>query len=531
MSIQLDTPSPCRDQLTFAEASLEGIEAWVNALPMVHIGATVKQLYQGILELNELKVSPITRFKMLELLRPSTYHILNVLGRSYLQHTSTSIQHQVQIADLAQALQYELAMGFKLVLVSTLHNRSKLPKNTFNQLLSQSIHRSITEMGQTILRSCQLYTPTPEDIWKELYLLFRYAQKFGLLKLSVQDSEKYFKVKTTIEDAFKQILLLACTKPNQLKPSELDQMYKSLELWTSLVKLAPGEHAATLFILDINKNDPPIYRQYLKSPINKQHLGVYTEKLVISLHKNMTPVSSQQQIELPIVIPDNLSASLLKHLIVAWRKPSPRSHDRTPSKGEASICLGFNSIHFYLAGKTELNILLGDQDRSSTPSSSKTTKAIKHSINHANLINSSSGGYCLKSFDQDELALEAGQLIGIQEEKEKWKVGVIRWIKNSDDHFECQMGVQSLATQAIACGIKAIKKVGTEESFTHSFFLPELAALAIKANIITPPNTFHEGLKVEVNINGKQKQFRLNTLLESQQEYYRFEASPIGVDF
>lgn len=505
MTIALDIPSPCRDQLTFTETSVTGLEEWVSALPMVHIGGTVKQVYQALLELNELKTSPLNRLQMLEVIRPATHHLLNTLSRSYLSHNPIveNIQHQIQISDLAQALQHELSTGYKIVFAETLAQQQQMAVTSFNDLLSQSIHRAMTEIGLSILRACQLYTTTGEGVWQELYLLFRYAQKFKLLKQQTSDPEKYFKQRSSTEEAFKQVLLLACTKPNQLRPIELDRMYKTLELWSDSSKLVPAAHKAALFVLDSRQNIPPVYKQNLQEELSKHHVGLFTEQLAHYIYQHLK--AKRQDSNIPIQIPNTLPVTLLKHLIFCWSKPSKRNSDRTPTNGLVTICFGMENIHHYLEGS------IG--------------KIEQHPVDEAQLINASVGGYCIQSYDQNVFSVEACSLIGIQETGKAWRLGIVRWIKNSDDFYESQLGIQTLAEQATCCKIRTLKKSGDSGAFLPGFFIPELPAMGIQANIITPSlPDFSEKLKVELDIHGELKQFRLSQLVEKSADHYRFEA-------
>ena len=513
MTIALDIPSPCRDQLTFAETSVTGLEEWVSALPMVHIGGTVKQIYQALLELNELKTLPHTRMQMLEVVRPAAHHLLSTLSRSYLNHNSTAdnIQHQIQISDLAQALQHELSTGYKMVFAETLTQQQQMTVSSFNDLLGQSIHRAMTEIGLSILRACQLYTTTTEGVWQELYLLFRYAQRFKLLKQQTSDPEKYFKQRSSIEEAFKQVLLLACAKPNQLRPIELDRIYKTLELWSDGSKLIPSAHKAALFVLNSQHNQPPIYKQNLKGELSKQHIGLFTEQLAHYIYQHLKAKQQHQDSNLPIQIPNTLSVTLLKHLIFCWSKPSKRNSDRTPTNGIVTICFGFENIYQHLEkgiGKIE-----------------------QYPVDEAQLINASVGGYCIQSYDQNVFSVETSALIGIQETDKIWRLGIVRWIKNSDDFYESQLGIQTLAEQVTCCQIRILENADYNEASVSVFFIPELSAMGIQANIITPSlSIFSEKLKVELDIHGELKHFSLSNLVERSADHYRFEALALSTD-
>ena len=55
----------------------------------------------------------------------------------------------------------------------------------------------------------------------------------------------------------------------------------------------------------------------------------------------------------------------------------------------------------------------------------------KHPVYKVPLVDTSPGGYCLEWQDEIPNQVKAGELLGIRDEgRQKWSVGVVRWVQN-----------------------------------------------------------------------------------------------------
>ena len=91
-------------QLSLVNHSKNDMVKWVQALPIMNVGETTKQLYQTLQELTRVKMSEDTRYELLEILRPTVHNILHALAKHYLNQSVLLPDRANRVASLAQSL-------------------------------------------------------------------------------------------------------------------------------------------------------------------------------------------------------------------------------------------------------------------------------------------------------------------------------------------------------------------------------------------------------------------------------------------
>ena len=61
IELQLSIPEQTLSSLSFSEHTPSGIKKWVKDLPLANVGEISRQLYQAIIELNKLAISPVVK--------------------------------------------------------------------------------------------------------------------------------------------------------------------------------------------------------------------------------------------------------------------------------------------------------------------------------------------------------------------------------------------------------------------------------------------------------------------------------------
>ena len=352
--LNLSVPEQNIASLSFCDVSETHLEHWVSGLPMANVGETARQLYHAIIELNHLIISPQNRLTLLEVIRPPIYYVCAELSKHYLNQSVTLPEKKHKIANLSQALQVHLATGYKEVIVDSLplSKSDKVKKN-----LAIAGHRILSELSRTILRSCQLYCPSPQRVWMECHEVYRFAEESGLLKISVRDSQNQHKENTTISDAYKRLLMLGCCKPNQLRQNDLGLVFHLFEEWTPFVDVGQFHASSAVFVINMNKDAPPIYRSLLHSTIDDLYYGFDTSDLVhrITEHFSHDPKSHEAS---PLPLPVKVQDQLLAHLSQSLGILTKRTFKRIPSNGHLHICAGLSATHYFCSGEVEFSTQL-----------------------------------------------------------------------------------------------------------------------------------------------------------------------------
>jgi hypothetical protein len=543
------------------------LREWVAALPMINVGETSRQVFQTLQEINRLSIDEATRFELLEVLRPTVHTLVQALSKHYLNQSVMLPERATKVATLAQTMQSHLATGYKLI---TVHSIDKLQSGKRDlealKLLAQSLHRAISELTGNLLRSTQLYLNTPQNLWLEMHALYLIAVQYKLVTdARVTDSVSGNpNEKTSIEEAYKRALLLATCKANKLRQAEIDQIYQASAQWAALVTLREFSSSDELFVFDLLKDAPPIYRTLATATEAGHVRAIDPHALVTHLNevRQTNPVADART--------KTIGVPLLSHLIQAWSELSERSFSRISHDGILVACLGLTATHYFLSGGMDFDIMMqGDQARfmiadADNPflkpqpitvhrpdertgkdvwalafgSNDVNTKEQEHlqfqkaesdptqsryDTYQCQIVNVSPGGYCIEWSGDVPSSVRSGEILGLHEEGQTgWSIGVIRWIKQLPGHG-AQLGIEVLAPKARPCGARVVKKTGDATEYMRTLLLPELKAIGRPATLITPTLTFRSGYKIVLNLNGEELKAQLTTQISTTPSFSQFE--------
>lgn len=556
-TLDLKVPKQCRTSLTFADKTADAIETWLTDLPKANLGVMAKQLYLALQEVNQLQISHTQRFDIMELFRPQCYYVCDQLGKHFLGHSIVLTEQQRKIANLAQTIQYQLTIGYKHIVRDMLLG-SKKPEGN-KDLLVKTIHRAMSDTSHTLLRAYQLYCPIPKNLWHELHQLYRLAESLQLLQQVVNDPQNSFIHDFSIEANYKRMLLLACSRPNQVRQGDLLQIFNALEYWTDVVILGPArDNVPTTFIIDLESDAGPTYRALFSKTLKTHHRTLESTELTETLNLFLKDPD-----ECELTIPKAISKELLLHLAHAWGPLQKRSFKRIPATGTLELSVGLTATHYYLCGKQEFRLWLEVQHVADhipehqkerfqkkeydvwspafdarhneqrmlaedevnityTPEEEKNHKPI-FPVFSANLLNTSPGGYCVSWQGHLPQHLQTGELLGIHEvEYNSWNLAIIRWL-HLEGESQVELGIELLTCNARPCAMCLIRKIEDSSQYMRGFFVPEIKALDQPASLITPRIPFQVGHKIKVNLDGVIHKAQLTNLLLSTPSFNQFE--------
>ncbi|RRJ82330.1 hypothetical protein [Aestuariirhabdus litorea] len=552
--LQLRVPQRTQSELSFCLPTPSALESWLSGLPKANLGEISRLLYSALVELNKLNTKPQLRFQLLELLRPTIYYTLSALSKHYLGQSVILNEQQKKVANLAQALQTNLATGYKHIILDCHALEDE------RQLCCNAIHRAITELSRAQLRAYQLYCPPPRYLWLELGQLFQAAEHLHLLDQEVADTQNAFITASSARTLFTRILLLSCSRPNQLRQADLSQVFDVLELWAPRASVQViGRHDPT-FIINLEADHPPSYFALTREPVTIASRGLDSVPLMQALMvaQKRPALSTDQQ---PITIPKSMSPELIKHLIQAWGPLKERAFKRINANGALQITVGLSATHYFLSGEKDFNeqliaysaasrkarFMAGglgsdawsnafDADTSDlklhSPLRDGEEIAFKHSsdktvthyqIHETHLLDTSPGGYCVVWPGNLPPQTQSGELIGVREsETDQWCLAVIRWIKVESPE-RALMGIELLTPNAQPCALSLLRKSSDASLAMRAFLLPEIMAIAQPATLITPLRPFEEGSKVLLNQRGKESKGQLTHKLMGTRSFSQFE--------
>ena len=558
----LRVPTPQKSALSFCDASPRDLKRWIANLPKANIGETARQLYQALVELNQLRTASDNRLQLLELLRPEIYFVCKHLERHFLNQAIVLDERPRKVANLCQALQNHLAVGYKLIIASL------APQNNGerNPLLSIALQRATHSLCGPLIRASQLYCPVPEGLWLELHQIYQIARERRLHTLAIRDPLARHTQSLSTEQSYVVALLLGCARCNQMRQNGIARLAEVLEPWSALVNLQAGDDPSSLFAVAPQVDGPPRYTSLFQDKERHNALGIDPHPLVDAIQEYLVlPAENTPQARL--LVPEGFSTDMLQHLRAAWGDISERTFNRSHGQGTLTLCIGMSALHFFLANKRPFSEILQlpsepqtavfnpdtgtgvpdvwskafDTQKSSSWNGGMLLEEIEYSkpTHEATqsesadiesyptfalpIVNHSPGGYCLSWPKEVPSQLQAGELLGVQDSPEQgWSVAVVRWIRQVRGGGT-QMGIELIAPHAQSCGLQLLRKAEQNSQYLRTLLLPEISAISRPATLITPRLPFQEGNKVMINLNGTERRAVLSQRKTSTGSFNQFE--------
>lgn len=550
-ALNLRVPQQTLDSLSFADKHEKGITQWIADLPKANIGETARQLYQGLIELNQLKVTPDKRLAMLELIRPQVHYVCAALSRYYLGQSIVLEDRPRKVANLSQSLQNHLATGYKIVVTQ----ESSMKSRVRTEDLSLAIQRAIRALSGPLLRAYQLYCPVADDIWLEVHQLYQLARTRGLQHTSISDSESMSGKGLTIEQAYLAIMLLGTARPNQMRQSSMARLYTVLENWSRMATLVEPDSANALFIINPDMDCPPRYRSLVLEEDLSGSLGLDTRQLVDSIKQYLL---DGEPTNANLHVPEGLGLELLQHVSESWGDLAERTFNRMPGRGEMRITIGISSTHFHIAGTSFSRFIKsedtnpfsdaaqrarqdgwtsafdGDQtvdwagsmeqiNYSSDEEPDEEENAENFPIHTLRIVNHSPGGFCLTWPSDVPKQLQAGELLGIQEDQNQgWSLAVVRWIRQVRGGGT-QMGVELIAPHCTPCAIKLLRKTDKPSRYLRGLLVPEVTAIDRPSTLLTPRMPFQVNNKIMLLLGEQEVRAQLVDRITATGSFSQFE--------
>lgn len=570
--LDLSIPEQTLISLSFADATPAGLKTWVDNLPLANVGEISRQLYQAMVEFNKLSCAPALRFQLLEIIRPPIEYVCKELSKHFLNQSVVLPDKQQKIANLTQTIQMHLATGYKIVLIETL---PQLSHEKHRKQFALAAHRAYAEFGQILLRSCQLYSASPRNIWLEMHRLYVFCHEQKLLKYKIADTYNKYQSETRIDQAYKRNLLLASSRPNQLRQHDLQLTYDVFELWSDYVEIGPDLADSSVFIVNMEQDTTPRYKSLMNNT-SDHHYGFDTTDLVERIHQYLNLADQSQkngkankdeQLATQILsVPKNISDILLNHLNQAFGVLTKRSFKRIPNEGQLFLCVGLSASHYYASGKVAFHTQMLKKNNTDTDSDSNIflTQAIRrqdawsggydtggstrssslpsdapisfdrpimddednaYPSYEVPLINTSPGGFCLLWQGPIPSNIQAGEILAIRENNQQpWRIAVIRWIRHIKQ-TGTQIGIELLAPSAKPCGVQLLQKTGDPSEYLRGLLLPEIANIGQPATLITPRLPFQSGHKVCIRLLGIEGKCQLEKRVSATGSFSQYELS------
>jgi len=560
------------------------VKKWLAELKRANMGDFTRKLYNGILTLNRQSMPPKYRLENMETLREPSRHIFNQLHKHFVNRTLPLPEKSQKIVQLNQALLHEMATGYKILIFEASNNLAKIDNKTILIACERALHY----YSELLLRSSQIYSELPKGIWWDIHRIFHYAEQKNLHQKDIKDTELSIK-SITPETYYKQILLFSLARPNALRQSDAERLYRSINEWAKLTSINNNLAKNKLnryFVSKLDSDLPPNCVSEEDLSTLKHARTIETSKLVEHLQElddNSTDLSSV------VSIGDKVSQETIRTLISSWSLCAKRRFSRAERHDDIRVTIGLNPIfttltteleppkpkikkssktfslesisesekanrevfskqdptffitHPEMKSETERSAGAWDmvaKGRTLTESYAQELQERDDAIGalhkdtpdaHWKVTNISAGGYCLRwDSDMPSRAL-VGELISIGELDPdltlQWRVGVIRWMQYSRD-AGLEIGVQILSAKVISCTVQRLERKH-EEPF-NCLMLPGIKPIQQPSTLLLPAHAFRRGNSLKMHVYERDMEIKLGTVREHTGSFTQFQFAQIN---
>ena len=215
---------------TFSDAALT---QWVTELPTANPGLATRLFQEMLGELISLDMPAAKRLSALELLKPSFLIIEDYLRSRLIKSGFPKGVTERKIFAVLVDLERQLTIGYWTAVRELTRKEVGWLQGKTTAL---SIQRTVEGLSSIVISHYMMSLPIPDWIWIDLHSLYKLSVKLGKDSTKVAEQGSMFGGRT-VEDRYKQILLLSLAYPSGLMQREFLQVYQFTEKFCELVQI------------------------------------------------------------------------------------------------------------------------------------------------------------------------------------------------------------------------------------------------------------------------------------------------------
>ncbi|KAA8735512.1 hypothetical protein F4V57_01555 [Acinetobacter qingfengensis] len=472
-------------QLTYIQnyAKENVVRQWLQELVELELGEAAKQIFVTLLELRNLNCEDTIRCQLLGIIEPILAQILISLEKHYLNQSLLETKRDQQIAELVLEIKSLYALIYSEIFKRT---QRQLETRKFS-ILEFNLKKKLLNIQKTaalnalyhltqLLHSLHLiYLDIPKRFWLLAYSIYHLAKAKGITDEKIESNKLIHLHIQTLEQAFKELLLLHILNSHKLRQAETRQLMLCIPYWVDLVNISNHPQHQSKYELNFYQDQPP--KPYMERPSHHAEsyfLDTYQLKNYITETLGNSKKCHSEIEE------KNLSSVLKFHILSILDENNVRKSTRYSQEGEVELLLGITSAHFFLSKAKhfkETLLLLNDTSNFD----GRQLRLDEHGLSHheiqissrtyaqrfnaeiskiytANLVNRSDEGMCLQWTSASANHLRTGRFILFRERSDDpWTSGIVRWIK-SMDHEIVQFGIELFTQHMCPAAVRIVSK-------------------------------------------------------------------------
>lgn len=531
------------EKLSFCPSTVKGLQEWVSDLSILQLGSSSKELFNALLEISELKCSETLRFDLIQTLHPTLDNVLGSLEKHFFNQSPITTDRNDQIIELAMLLRSYFAKIYIDISkrCNTQLSLQKFSIFAFNQKKSLQTARivasyyALQQLSLLIYQQHLLYSSPLFGQWLVAHQILDSAIKHHYFQTNINQILDTQHPLQTISQAYSQLILLDIFNTHQMRPSEMQGLYLCSFDWAKLVHVLPKETTLSRYIVDTNKDHPPVFNVE-QSSLYKPTIYLSTQDLLDHLSETQTNKSGYLSRNEKLF----LTPALYFHIHNLLTTSTERRHERYEYSAQLQICFSLAVAHFYLSKGKNFQETLNLENNYHLHSESSFISSMNSNISpeiqtakvldrdakqiySVEVLDISINGYRIKWTGNTPANLKTGEFILVQENpNSSWRGGVIRWIKQSSEK-SLELGLEALAQDLFPCAVM----IRTERNVNNyqPALLVQTAQLDYTSTslIISGSQMFREKQTIHLRLGQEEIKIYLTTAQLITQSFIRFD--------
>ncbi|NVK21435.1 MAG: hypothetical protein HWD86_02860 [Kangiellaceae bacterium] len=511
-TLKLTFPSLQAGQEFMLDTSPNAVSKWVNELAYSDIDHAINEMTRVVRTLNRSRQKAAHREENLFTIDKAYLQISRHFRE---QNDKRAIKVDTNQYKALHNLTTEMAFAAKRVLDEISSQKFLLKKN---QRLAKAINFSQHYLGLMLIEQYQLYAPIPSYIWRELHMLYRFAEANKFHTSQLHKGEEPLEPLQTIKHTYIRNCLMAVINPYHIEDNQHWQLFKYLSHWghvCSIVNDTKQYRDSQCLIIDLNDSNKPHFADDNSEYDDEEQIRLLmTDQLLATVKQHLDQFNQNRSLPMPAFyagIDLNHAEKLMQRVYAYCDHHVERKSARYPIMADVDTVWGLPYViktlqqDSNLTGDTDLDInlqkMLGSQYE---------TNIRWQAVNH------SDGGMCIKQVKQDINELKVGNLILLKRHingipQKTWQLAISRWL-NGDQNSGSTVGLEFIHGNCEE--IYYLTKDKDGETIRHSVVLVKPFDSSYPL-LIAPKNLIGKQKLIQIEQSGKATTGHLTNVIET----------------
>jgi hypothetical protein len=500
------------------KAALDIYKSTLSDLPYGNQEKAAKEIFEVLYKSNKVKLKNEDRSDLLKEIEDKAPQVVSGLRDKIKDVTVPVGRREEKVAKILVGIHYQLALAYRCLLSE--HQSPGLLRKSNNMADADSIRLTIFHLGEVLRTKYSVFANPSGTIWRYVYTLFICASNSNMHEEKLPSSN--WCGFDTVEGVFKSILLMSLSSPLTMRGSEFSALYDlapELAQYITLGKINCGESYSDLMTFNLSGTESP-KKQFATGCDSCSNASncftVNTSNLLQHLEEQQGQIKAGERLNSlqQLLSKDNQYEKLLRNLTGSEKVDH---EERIAGGGIIELVAGFNDIYTFMGKVTPEQTVSADEKKAMDDWTTigDEAVAVEETIDWTatgivraglrkttcNVINHSSGGYCLYIDVLERFHLRVGELVLVQgSAKSKWQLAVIIWVSGHKKRMD--FGIKLLEGTVSRGTLSSIDDQGTQKSIECLFLKIENGDDDTSIRIITAAPDLTKGDRLFVTYLG-----------------------------